>query len=215
MTEDVNESRITDIKSTYESETAFDRDLKKFLQSKLTLLEYELEIGLKTKILLDVVFHPRISSRFYLHLSPTECDLVIYKRLGERQITMWSEIRKRFPEIIEFYRFGENEIVMPLVILETKNERMTSHDLLLYSTKADKIKSIFPFVKYLLVCNYATKLELTIARHGKYFDGVYILHRKQQGIRQPTNNLYKLINDIEQHFRKLEKEQLLRKKKSD
>ena len=38
LTEGMNESKITDIKSTYESEIAFDRDLKKFLQSKLTIL---------------------------------------------------------------------------------------------------------------------------------------------------------------------------------
>ena len=102
--------------------------------------------------------------------------------------------------------------MIPVMIMETKNEGMSSHDLLLYSTKADKIKSIFPFVKYLLVCNYAAKLELTIARHGKYFDGVYILHRKKEKLRQPTNDLHKLINDIQQHLKKLEEERLLRRK---
>ena len=215
MSENIDKSKTTNIKSKYESEIAFDRDLKRFLENKMVTAGYELEIGLKKKILLDIVFHPRLSGRFYMHISPSECDLVIYKRLSKRQIEMWSEIRKRFLEIIEFYRFGDNEIVMPVVIMETKNEGMSSHDLLLYSTKADKIKSIFPFVKYLLVCNYAAKLELTIARHGKYFDRVYVLHRRQQGVRQPTKDLHKLINDIEQHLKKLEEEQLLRKKESD
>ena len=210
LTGNINESKTTDIKSMYKSEIAFDRDLKKFLESKMVLSEYELEIGLKTKILLDTVFHPRIPSKFYLHMSPTECDLVIYKRLWKRQIEMWSEIRKRFLEIIEFYRFGENEIVMPIVIIETKNEGMSSHDLLLYSTKADKIKSIFPFVKYLLVCNHTTKLELTLARHGKYFDEIYILHREQDGVRRSTDDLDKLIHDIQQHIQKLINERMLK-----
>jgi len=210
LTGNIRESKTTDIKSIYKSEIAFDRDLKRFLERKLILSKYELEIGLKTKILFDIVFHPRMAGKFYFHLSPTECDLVIYKSLLERQIEMWSEIRKRFPEIIEFYRFGENEIVMPIVIIETKNEDMTSHDLLLYSTKADKIKNTFPFVKYFLVCNHTTKLELTLARHGKYFDGIYILHREQDGVRRLTDNLDKLIYDIQQNIRNLLDERVLK-----
>ena len=210
VTENINKSKTTAIKARYKSEIEFDQDLKRFLEDKLVLSEYELEIALKTKILIDTVFHPRMPGKFYFHLSPTECDLVIYKRLWGRQTEMWSEIKKRFLEIIEFYRFGKNEIVMPIIIIETKNEDMTSHDLLLYSAKADKIKNIFPFVKYFLVCNHTTKLELTLARHGKYFDGIYILHREQEGVRQLTGNLDRVIKDIQQHIQNLIDERMLK-----
>jgi len=210
LTENANESKTTSMRTRYESEIEFDKDLKRFLEGKLVLSKYELEIGLKTKILMDTVFHPRIPGKFYFHLSLTECDLVIYKRLWERQTKMWSEIKKDFPEIIEFYRFGENEIFMPIIIMETKNEDMDSHNLQLYSAKADKIKNIFPFVKYFLVCNHTTKLELTLARHGRDFDGIYILHREQDGVRQSTGNLDRLTNDIRQHIQRLVAERMLK-----
>lgn len=63
------------------------------------------------------------------------------------------------------------DVGMPLVIIETKKSQPSSHEIMVYSKKAELIKSIFPYSKFVfLIFDYVSPRTY---RHGITFDAIF------------------------------------------
>ena len=60
--------------------------------------------------------------------------------------------------------------IIPRVIIEVKYERVTTHDAIVYSYKAECIKRIYPFCRYGMVIGDAKNIPGRVLRHGRQFD---------------------------------------------
>lgn len=65
---------------------------------------------------------------------------------------------------------NSRDVAMPFVIIETKRRQPNSHDILTYSNKFEKIKTIFPFCKFVF-CVFERIAPRTY-RHGANFDEI-------------------------------------------
>jgi hypothetical protein len=68
-----------------------------------------------------------------------------------------------------------NTTIIPRVIVEVKYGRVTTHDAIVYSYKAECIKRVYPFCRYGMVIGDAKNIPGRVLRHGRSFDFVYAL----------------------------------------
>ncbi len=74
---------------------------------------------------------------------------------------------------------------LPLVVIETKYEGFSTHDVLTYSTKALKHKEIYPYVRYGLVVGGNDKIDNRFFTHNIGFDFAIALQNiDEQGRRK-------------------------------
>ena len=59
---------------------------------------------------------------------------------------------------------------LPLVVIETKYGGFSTHDILTYSTKAQKHKEVFPFIRYGLLVGGTEKITNKFFIHNVGFD---------------------------------------------
>ena len=64
---------------------------------------------------------------------------------------------------------------LPLVVIETKYGGFSTHDVLTYSTKAQKHKEIYPYLRYGLVVGGDEKIYNRFFTHNIGFDFAYVL----------------------------------------
>jgi len=64
---------------------------------------------------------------------------------------------------------------LPLVVIETKYEGFSTHDVLVYSTKAQRHKEIYPYLRYGLVVGGVNKITNKFFTHNIGFDFAYAL----------------------------------------
>jgi hypothetical protein len=64
---------------------------------------------------------------------------------------------------------------LPLVVIETKYGGFSTHDVLTYSTKAQKHKEIYPYLRYGLVVGGENKIYNRFFTHNIGFDFAYAL----------------------------------------
>jgi hypothetical protein len=65
-----------------------------------------------------------------------------------------------------------NTTVIPRVIVEVKYGRVTTHDAIVYSYKAECIKRVYPFCRYGMIIGDAKNIPGRVLRHGRSFDFV-------------------------------------------
>lgn len=66
--------------------------------------------------------------------------------------------------------------VVPRVVLELKTGGVTTHDLMLYSTKASRHKDVYPYLRYGLVAlGEKSRVHPKVLRHGALFDFMVIV----------------------------------------
>ena len=59
---------------------------------------------------------------------------------------------------------------LPLVVIELKVGRFSTHDVLIYSTKAIKHKEVYPYLRYGLVIGEKAKIDKRFFTHNMGFD---------------------------------------------
>jgi len=64
----------------------------------------------------------------------------------------------------------KNEMMIPLVAIETKYSKITTHDILTYSTKAVKHKEIYPYLRYGLIIGDLEGIPDKFFIHNQGFD---------------------------------------------
>jgi len=92
---------------------------------------------------------------------------------------------------------------LPLVVIETKYGGFSTHDVLTYSTKAQKHKEIYPHLRYGLVVGGEKKIHNRFFTHNIGFDFAYALNSVDNGdsieelakiIKQQIENAYLLLD---------------------
>jgi len=74
-------------------------------------------------------------------------------------------------DILIFERRSGNETsIVPRVCLEIKFDSVTTHDVIVYSEKARRIRSIYPFVRYGLTLGNIYSIPGRVLRLGQEFD---------------------------------------------
>jgi len=92
---------------------------------------------------------------------------------------------------------------LPLVVIETKYGGFSTHDILTYSTKAQKHKEIYPYLRYGLVVGGKNKIHNRFFTHNIGFDFAYALNSLDNEnsieelakiIKQQIENAYLLLD---------------------
>ncbi len=100
------------------------------------------------------------------------------------------------------YSFQTDLVIMnkknkiPLVVMEIKVNSLSTHDILIYSTKAQKHKEIYPYLRYGLVVNNIDKLTNKFFTHNQGFDFAIVFSEK---------NKNKLVDIIKTQIKSAEK----------
>ena len=68
---------------------------------------------------------------------------------------------------------------MPLIVIETKYGGFSTHDVLTYSTKAQKHKEVFPFIRYGLLVGGVNKITNKFFIHNIGFDFAVALSEEE------------------------------------
>ncbi len=68
-----------------------------------------------------------------------------------------------------------NITIIPRVIAEVKYGRVTTHDAIVYSYKAECIKRIYPFCRYGMILGGMKTIPGRVLRHGRAFDFIVSL----------------------------------------
>jgi hypothetical protein len=158
-------------------EDFFCKDICELLSEKLQSQKLEYQVKNRIKILKDIIIiKEKNVDNCYLNFNFFEQDIVIYRESDNIRILKHEKSR------IKFNRCRDNVIVVPHVIVETKLG-VNSHALIAYSTIAEDIKKIFPSAKYFLLIRYTSKHE-ELRRHGRNFDGIFILENKSRAERK-------------------------------
>lgn len=84
------------------------------------------------------------------------------------------------------------DVGLPLVIIETKKSQPSSHEVMIYSQKAELIKSIFPYSKFVFLI--FDHVAARTYRHGIHFDEVFEMPNVYDD--KSIANLRKLINRL-------------------
>ena len=91
---------------------------------------------------------------------------------------------------------------LPLVVIETKYGGFSTHDVLTYSTKAQKHKEIYPYLRYGLVVGGENKIHNRFFTHNVGFDFAYAMNDIDDNsikelaeiIKQQIKNAYLLLD---------------------
>jgi len=87
---------------------------------------------------------------------------------------------------------------LPLVVIETKYNAFSTHDILTYSTKAQKHKEIYPYLRYGLVVGGIDIIQNRFFTHNSGFDFALALKRIDD------RSLAKLIKIIKEQIKSAE-----------
>lgn len=69
----------------------------------------------------------------------------------------------------------------PLVVIEIKKHKYTSHDVIVYSDKAKRHKIMYPFIRYgFVVIDSKEPLSYKYFSHAENFDFAYLLNTKDE-----------------------------------
>ena len=76
--------------------------------------------------------------------------------------------------VFERNEAGDTEII-PRVIAEVKFEGVTTHDTIVYSEKACRIRTIYPYVRYGLLLGKMDRIPARVLRLGQEFDFITVV----------------------------------------
>ena len=82
-------------------------------------------------------------------------------------------------DMLIFDQSKSGEIWTPRIIIEAKYDSVTTHDALVYSSKAATHKQVHPYLRYGIIIGAfgQYKLPPRLARHGAYFDFMMIFEK--------------------------------------
>ncbi|MHB2155766.1 hypothetical protein ACX8XN_15400 [Calditrichota bacterium GD2] len=87
----------------------------------------------------------------------------------------------------------KNNNRLPLVVIETKYGGFSTHDVLTYSSKAQKHKEVFPYIRYGLLVGGTPKITNKFFIHNIGFDFALALEDTENN--SATNELVEIIKD--------------------
>jgi hypothetical protein len=151
-------------------------------------------IGKEIPVPYRQIYIPKKDKTIELEIWCFKQDICIYKILYEKNIKSRDvSINHKDNEIIKIKleKDGEKDVVLPLLIIETKMAKtVNTHELLAYSEKVQMIKTIFPYCKYLLLL--FGKPPKRAYLHGLNFDRIIGIEDLSDN---EINYIHKTIHD--------------------
>lgn len=154
------------------NETEFKQELKQRLQRELDNFIVEIDESLIYKVIIDenLQFKPDNPQKPKRGDYAFQTDLLIRKKDG-----------------------------LPFVVIETKYGGFSTHDVLIYSTKALKHKEIYPYLRYGLVVGGVDNIENKFFTHNVGFDFALAVRRfdDEKSLRELFNLIKTQIKNAE------------------
>jgi len=94
---------------------------------------------------------------------------------------------------------------VPLVVIEAKYSGFSTHDVLIYSTKAMKHKEVYPYMRYGLVIGGRNKIDPRFFTHNLGFDFAVALVDTENGLKELVEIIKKQLQAAELMLDVLEK----------
>ncbi|MFB6144358.1 MAG: hypothetical protein ABEJ98_03535 [Candidatus Nanohaloarchaea archaeon] len=96
---------------------------------------------------------------------------------------------------------------VPQVILEVKRKKATTHDLRVYSTKAETHKQVYPYLQYgMLVLEAKNTMTKRYIWHGEDFDFLYFSEKEMESAEDlDSEKMDELADIIENNIQKGQK----------
>ena len=136
-------------------------------------LSEELERNLKPE--LTVELNEKVNIPYMIWTEPREklTDPHLQVRHYEQDIAFFVESNVTESEQLSLFNTRDSELQIPLCIVEVKREGLGTNSVIAYSKKAEKIKSIFPFSRYVVIAGNERKRKWEL--HGEEFDAILSL----------------------------------------
>ncbi|MBE3096282.1 MAG: hypothetical protein IMZ44_04020 [Planctomycetes bacterium] len=83
--------------------------------------------------------------------------------------------------------------VVPRIVVEVKFRSVTTHDVIVYSEKADRIRRVYPYVRYGFVLGGMNNIPGRVIRLGQRFD--FIASLSENLSKQEIKNFGSLMRD--------------------
>ena len=106
-------------------------------------------------------------------------------------------------DILLFERITGQTSVVPRVSIEIKFGRVTTHDAIVYSEKAERIRNVYPYLRYGLILGDMATIPPRVLRLGLGFD--FMLRISNPPIQAEMDRLLSLLSDELEISRKLGK----------
>ncbi len=132
------------------------------LAAKLTTCLKPHQVGRKKSLLYDLSFDHE--GRVTMGVDPDSGEPIRGKGRGfEQDILVYDEVS------------GHHTSVVPRIVAEVKFGAVTTHDVLVYSEKADRIRRVYPYLRYGFVLGGMKRIPGRILRLGQRFDFIVAL----------------------------------------
>lgn len=118
----------------------------------------------------------------------------------EQDIAFFIESDISESEKLSLFNTRDSNLQIPLCIVELKRRGIGTNSVIAYSNKAEKIKSVFPFARYIVIAGNERKRKWEL--HGEEFDAILSL-----GGQNPENwELNSILDELEAQFEAVAKE---------
>jgi len=158
------------------NESEFKEVLERKIKEKLGNKEYEVKrnANLIYKVLINenLQFEPNVPNNPKRGRYAFQTDLLLTKKIKDKRL--------------------------PLVVIETKFGGFSTHDILTYSSKAQKHKEIYPYLRYGLVVGGVNVIQNRFFTHNIGFDFAYALKEIED------NSLNELVEIIKGQIKNAE-----------
>jgi hypothetical protein len=145
------------------------------LGKELTELQFTEEL---IKVLSPILIDAKIGSGIsVLYEMPIDDDGVVRMGVDANTGQAYRGKGTGFEQDILVYeeKSKGNTTIIPRVIAEVKYGRVTTHDAIVYSYKAECIKRIYPFCRYGMILGGIKTIPGRVLRHGRSFDFILTL----------------------------------------
>ncbi len=106
-------------------------------------------------------------------------------------------------DILLFERVSGQTSIVPRVVVEVKFGGVTTHDAIVYSEKAERIRNVYPYLRYGFILGDMSSIPPRVLRLGLGFD--FILRISNPPIQAEMDHLISLLSDELETSRKLGK----------
>jgi len=107
------------------------------------------------------------------------------------------------------------DVIKPRIIIETKLKRISTHDAIVYSYKAQNHKTITPFIRYGIIIGNRKHYPLPgrLFRHGMNFD--FMMSFKKEELDKDEKKVFKELIEKELHYSKQIEEMFLNNRRKN
>lgn len=136
-------------------------------------LTEDLENAIESDIAVGVEKGVNIPYKIWLEPQNGLSNSRLQVRHFEQDVVFYVESDISEEDHLSFYQTRDTNLQVPLCIVEVKSGGMGTDTVLSYSSKAEKIKSVFPFLSYIVVTGNERRRKWNL--HGQEFDSIYSL----------------------------------------